>query len=300
MGLAMNDLIALVDGLRSRLDTPNGKFPLGHLGIISCGNIIRIRHVPFYEHHIVVILSGRKVMFDAGDPLIFAAGSAITVPAPGSFNLCNEPDTNGHPYYAIGIPFKNSHLERLRKVYDIDHIGQPDDIGVLNFRCNEILTASVKHYLESPNEPRMLEHRLMEILLVLVEKDARLMSYALNQENWSQKVRSILSADIAREWGLADVCRHLATSESTLRRNLQLEDTGFRELLYELRLSSALTQLLQTSAPIYQVAYDCGYRSVSRFSSNFRKRFGLPPTEFRASMDEKEQILAVTEQPAMP
>lgn len=295
----MDDLIALVDRLRSRLDTPNGKFPLRHLGLISCNNIIRIKHVPFYEHHVVVILSGRKVMFDADVPLFFAAGSAITVPAPGSFNLCNEPDANGSPYCAIGIPFKNSHLERLRKVHDIDHIGQPNDIGVLNFRCDETLTASVKQYLEVPNESRMLEHRLMEILLVLVEKDARLLSYALNQENWSQKVRSILSADLAREWGLADVCRHLATSESTLRRNLQREETGFRELLYELRLSSALSQLLQTSTPIYQIAYDCGYQSVSRFSSNFRKRFGLPPTKFRASMDEKEQILAAIEHPAM-
>ena len=53
-------------------------------------------------------------------------------------------------------------------------------------------------------------------------------------------------------------------------------------------------QLLQTSSPVYQIAYDCGYQSVSRFTSNFRKRFGLPPTAIRASMEETGHMLAVT------
>ncbi len=171
---------------------------------------------------------------------------------------------------------------------------------MLKLECDQLLTASIRHYLESPDEPRLFDHRLIEILLVLVEKDARLMSYLLNTQSWSQKVRAILSSDLAHEWELNEVCQRLATSESTLRRQLQTEGTGFRELLYELRLGTALIQLLQTSAPVYQIAYACGYQSVSRFTSNFRKRFGLPPTEFRQSAAAKEQLLAVSGHPVLP
>ncbi len=295
----MNDLIALIDSLRSSSVTPNGKFPLKHLGVISCGNMVHIRHVPFYDPCVIVVLSGRKVIFDTCGPMVCEAGSAISVPAPGSFDLRNEPDANCHRYRALVIPFRHEHLERLRKAHDIEHIGQYDHIGVLKFACGETLVAALRHYLESPDEPRIVDHRLIEILLVLVEQDARLMSYVLNQDSWSQKVRSILAADLASEWGLTEICQRLATSESALRRQLQREGTGFRELLFELRLSTALMQLLQTSTPVYQVAYDCGYQSVSRFSSNFRKRFGLPPTEFRASVDGKEHILAVSGHPAL-
>lgn len=290
----MNDLLALIDSLHPGSAAPNGKSPLTHLGLISCGNAIHIRHVPFYDPCIIVVLSGRKIVFEKSCPMICEAGSAITIPAPGSFDLRNEPDADRGRYRALVIPFKSAHLERLRKAHDIDHVEHRDHIGVLHFGYDETLGASVKHYLQSPNEPRMVDHRLIEILLVLVGKDARLMSYVLNQESWSQKVRVILSADLAREWELADVCHRLATSESTLRRQLQREATGFRELLYELRLSTALMQLLQTSRPVYQVAYECGYQSVSRFTSNFRKRFGLSPTEFRASVDEREQVMTVT------
>lgn len=296
----MNHLIALIDSLHAASMAPNGKLPWKHLGLISCGNTVHIRHVPFHEPCIILVLSGRKVIFGAHGPIACESGSAITVPAPGSFDLRNEPDANRHRYRALVIPFKHTHLERLRKAHDFAHVGQCDDIDVLNFGGDAMLHAAVKHYLESPDEPRIVDHRLIEILLVLVQKDARLMSYVLNQGNWGQKVRSILAVDLAREWQLADVCQCLLTSESTLRRQLQSEGTGFRELLYELRLSTALMQLLQTTVPVYQVAYACGYQSVSRFTSNFRKRFGLPPTEFRASVNGKEHILTDRGQVALP
>ncbi len=123
------------------------------------------------------------------------------------------------------------------------------------------------------------------------------MSYALARSNWSQRVRSILSGDLLHEWTIGEVSERLATSETTLRRKLREEGTSFREILFELRLVSGLMQLLQTSKPVYQVAFECGYQSVSRFTSNFRKRFGLSPTEFRSSVDEKGQKSPVFEQP---
>lgn len=291
----MNDLIALIDALQSEAVEPNGKSALRHLGLISCGNAVHIRHVPFYEHCIIVILCGRKVLFEEQGPVVCEAGTAITVPAPGSFDLRNEPDARSGRYRALVVPFQNQHLERLRKAHDIGHIGQSDHIDMLTFECDEMVRACLRHYLQSPDEQSVMDHRLIEILLVLVQRDDRLMSYLLNRESWSQKVRSILSADLGHDWDLAEVCRRLATSESTLRRRLQGEGTGFRELLYELRLGTALMQLLQTGSPVYQIAYACGYQSVSRFTSNFRKRFGLSPTELRASMEETGQILDVAE-----
>lgn len=290
----MNELIALIDSLHSTAATPRGKSPVKDLGLISCETTIHIRHVPFYEPCVIVVLSGRKVIYGSHGPLVCEAGSVLTVPAPHSFDMRNEPDTGRHLYRALVIPFKHEHLERLRKVHEIGHIGQADQINALRFEGDELLLAALKHYLASPSEPRLVDHRLLEILLVLVEKDPRLMSYPLNQQSWSQKVRAILSADLAHEWELHEVCQRLAISESTLRRQLQTEATGFRELLYELRLSAALIQLLQTAAPVYQIAYACGYQSVSRFTSNFRKRFGLPPTEFRQSSHGTEQLLAVS------
>jgi transcriptional regulator GlxA family with amidase domain len=48
-----------------------------------------------------------------------------------------------------------------------------------------------------------------------------------------------------------------------------------------LRLLKARNLLASSSAPVRQVALDCGYRSLSLFNSLFKKRFGLSPSEWR-------------------
>lgn len=109
--------------------------------------------------------------------------------------------------------------------------------------------------------------------------------------DWGGRVRALLSSDLAQPWDISNVCGQLAATESTLRRNLRREDTSFREILQDLRLTTALMQLLQTSYPIHRIAYDCGYQSVSRFTSNFHKRFGVPPSQVRNAVNESEHIL---------
>lgn len=285
----MNDVLALLKSLDSKSQSPNGKTPIAGFGFISCASRVHIRHVPFYTPCIILVLSGRKLI----GKIACEAGDAFTVPAPASYDLRNEPDVHSGRYRALIIPFEHDDLERLRAAHALETIRQPTSIGPLRYDGDEVLISAVKHYLTSHDNARLLKHRLLEILLILATKDRRLLAYPLAQEYWSQRVRACLATDLAYAWSIGEVCKHLATSESALRRNLQRENTGFRELLQDLRLSTALTQLLQTSLPVYRIAYDCGYQSVSRFTSNFHKRFGLPPSVLRLGMDESEQNLAV-------
>lgn len=285
----MNDILALIESLGSKSQSPNGKTPIAGFGFISCASRVHIRHAPFYTPCIILVLSGRKLI----GKMACEAGDVLTVPAPASYDLRNEPGARSGRYRALIIPFEHDDLERLRAAHAIESIRQPTSIGPLRYDGDAVLIDAVKHYLGSYDNARLLKHRLLEILLILVTKDRRLLAYPLAQENWAQRVRACLATDLAHAWSIGEVCKRLATSESALRRNLQRETTGFREVLRDLRLSTALTQLLQTSLPVYQIAYDCGYQSVSRFTSNFHKRFGLPPSALRLGMDESEQNLAV-------
>lgn len=289
----MNNIIKMVESLLSDKSAANRKSPLKNLGFVSCANTIHIKHVPFYDPCLILVLSGRKVLFEDQKPVYCEAGKIIAVPAPSSFDLRNEPDPRTKKYNAIIIPFKLDMLERLGRMHTLVHEVQRDPVGILKFDPDDTLYTSIEHYLTTLDNPKLLNHRLMEILLILVSNNTALLSYDLHRNSWSQRVRAVVAADLAQVWEISEVCSRLATTESTLRRNLKREDTSFRELLSELRLSSALMQLLQTTLPVYRVAYDCGYQSVSRFTSNFRKRFGVPPTQFRTSLSESERTLAV-------
>ena len=289
----MADLLRLVESLQQQPVAANGKSPLAELGFIACAQTVTIKHVPFFEPCLLLILAGRKSLFDAGAALHAEAGELFAVPGPSSFDMRNEPDVRSRKYRALVIPFSYEHLQDVRTMHTL--AAAPHAGGPLKFARDAVRDDAIAHYLHSLDDKRLRVHRLLEILLILATGDPRLLALAQAQAAWSQRVRSLIATDLARTWDIADVCKQLATSESSLRRHLKREHTGFRELLNELRLSSALTQLLQTSQPIYQVAYDCGYQSVSRFSNNFHKRFGLPPRDLREAVTGSEQNLALSE-----
>lgn len=287
----LKQIVQIVESLVPGGDGANQKRALQDLGFISCANAVHLKHVPFYDPCLILVLSGRKLLFQDQHAISCEKGCVVTVPAPCSIDLRNEPDSDGKRYAALLIPFKVEHIERLTRSHNLLYEVKREGAGILKFEPDETLYASIHHYLTTVGNSRLLSHRLMEILLLLATKNPALLSYSLHRESWSQRVRAVLATDLARSWDLPDVCGRLATTESTLRRNLKRENASFRGLLQELRLTTALMQLLQTSLPIYRIAYDCGYQSVSRFISNFRQRFGVPPKQFRDSMSESERIL---------
>lgn len=287
----MNEIAKTIETILAGAGAANRKSPLKDLGFLSCASTVHIKHAPFYDPCLILVLSGSKTLFKDGKAVRCTAGNLLAVPGPSSFDLRNEPDLKTKKYTALLIPFKVELMDRLARSHNLVHEVRREPLEVIGYELDETLHESIRHYLTTLGNAKLLNHRLMEILLILATRNPALLSFGLHRVQWGGRVRAVLSADLARTWALADVCKRLATTESTLRRNLKREGMNFREVLYDLRLASALTQLLQTSLPIYRIAYDCGYQSVSRFTSNFHKRFGVPPKQFRAKASESEQSL---------
>lgn len=245
-----------------------------------------IRHVPFSAPCLILVLAGRKVIYTPAGPIVADAGELLAVPGPAAYDLRNETDPEQGTYRALVVPFEQNQLRRLREMHNLPAPdGQPG--ALLHYAADRDLLEAVQRYLSAGGRDRLRSHRLLELLLLLAESDPRLLGFSLVATEWRRKVQALLAGDLAREWELAEVCRHLAVGESTLRRHLRAEDTSFRDLLREARLGTALMRLQQSDHPVQRVAYDCGYRSVSRFTANFRQRFGLTPTELRAGLTEK-------------
>jgi len=279
----MHSLLARITSL-SLAATAEGKVPLHGLGLYACSRQLDIRHVPFDAPCLILVLAGRKLIYTPEGMLTAGAGEMLAVPGPAGFDLRNEPDVLQGKYRALVIPFDTTHLARLHALHG-DLSAPTSPARVLRYSGGELLEA-VGRYLAAPHRPRLVDHRLLEILLLLVEQDARLLAFRLAGPHWCGRVRALLATDLARAWDMPQVCHRLAVGESTLRRHLHAEGSHFRELLREVRLGAALYRLQQTAQPVQRIALDCGYLSVSRFTANFRERFGLTPTELRVAMSE--------------
>jgi AraC-like DNA-binding protein len=98
------------------------------------------------------------------------------------------------------------------------------------------------------------------------------------------RVRSLLSTDFAKRPSFAAVGKLLNTTPRTLRRQLRLQNTSFRELSDELRAHVALRYLRETTMTMEDIAFALGFSDSANFRHAFRRWTGKPPHEFRREM----------------
>ncbi|MFI8415756.1 helix-turn-helix transcriptional regulator [Serratia sp. NPDC078593] len=127
--------------------------------------------------------------------------------------------------------------------------------------------------------PSIVRHKVQEILLWLAQFGIRLVHNEV--KDLTQRVRRCLATDPYKIWTAAEVAESLMMSEVMLRRRLSVEHTSLRNLMIDVRMSSALALLQATDWPISAIAQHVGYESASRFAERFRKRFGFAPTAIR-------------------
>jgi AraC-like DNA-binding protein len=96
--------------------------------------------------------------------------------------------------------------------------------------------------------------------------------------------RVVIARHYRQPLTLARVARALASSPRQIQRAFeQFGPSSFSEQLMERRLTVAAEMLLdQRSIPVADVARLVGYRQGSHFARAFRRRYGVPPAEFRS------------------
>lgn len=95
---------------------------------------------------------------------------------------------------------------------------------------------------------------------------------------------AIMEREYARDLELDEVARRVATSRRQLQRAFaESGHTSFRTLLGEIRMRRARELLAEGETPVRDVARSVGYRQPAQFAKAFRRRFGAPPSSFRAS-----------------
>ena len=95
------------------------------------------------------------------------------------------------------------------------------------------------------------------------------------------KIRAILLPDLARRLTLAAVAKQMRTTPRTLRRQLQSQNTSFRQLANELRIQVALRYLRETRMTTQDIAFALGFSDAANFRHAFRRWTRKTPNEFR-------------------
>ena len=93
---------------------------------------------------------------------------------------------------------------------------------------------------------------------------------------------SLMEANLEEPMSLDELSRHVGLSRRQLERLFQKHVRSVPTRYYlELRLARARQLLLQTTRPIVDIAFACGFVSAPHFSKCYRDRYGVPPREER-------------------
>ncbi len=289
-----SSLVRLRQHILNLLVSESRHIPLSGLGLFHARCAQALRAVPIHQPTVVLILGGHKELV-AGERLIHAtSGDLLLLPASHELSFANHPAPNA-PYLAVMVSFLPAAVERFSQTYGAS-LQVWDQPPIWHGQVSEAVLLAFTQWVElacgTSLSAELLLHRQIELLLLLTQAGLVGNLLLARQSSWRQRVSALLALAPAHPWEAAEVARRLGVGESSLRRHLRGEESGFRGLLEEVRLVAGLGLLQETFWPIARVAAEVGYDSHSRFSERFRRRFGVTPSELRRTRwsDDGEQM----------
>ncbi len=233
---------------------------------------------------LLMVLEGLKTIVWAGRTFTYGPGMAFILPEGAYVDVVNEPDSRTGVYRAVFLGFAAPLLDEARRRWS--NLAAGTRTRDPTVRLTPALYSAILHATEAlsvPDQisPRLLEHRLLEVLLNLAECGATPMRPDLRTCSMTDAVRAVVREAPARAWTVAEVAARLNTSDPTLRRNLRQEGAGFRTILVEERMRAARLMLMEGQVSIAEAAVSGGYASLSHFTKRFRAMYGQTPSDLR-------------------
>jgi AraC-like DNA-binding protein len=137
------------------------------------------------------------------------------------------------------------------------------------------------------NMPQLERHLrlhklLLEIMIELIS-ESTLGQCAESEAALWWKVEAVVRHDLSQPFRIATICEMFHKSERSLFRACN-KATGMPPIrrIRQIRLSYARGLLTHSGLTVSEVAYRVGYKRVQEFSRDYKKQFGIPPSQAKS------------------
>jgi len=235
---------------------------------------------------LVIVIEGRKELYWGGSRYLYYPGEAFVLPAGCCASVVNEPDQTSGFYRALFIRFPRELIieaARLwpqlakRPLVTIPSVKIDFTLCSAIIHCGEVLSRALS------SSRRVVDHRVLEVLLLLAEQGALPLASKYFDGSVSDKIRLLVRSRPAFRWNAVAIAAELTMSQATLHRRLRQEGKALITVLREERMMIAREILTEGKADIAEAIAAAGYVSRSHFARSFRKAFGSAPSDFRSS-----------------
>ena len=151
------------------------------------------------------------------------------------------------------------------------YVIKPFDVRMLKFRIVSLIENRIavrKRYQEKVNVGESLEDKEEPVVTI--------------DSKFLDKLDDLVMANISNhEYGVQNICLDMGMSRPVLYRKLKaLTDFSPKEYIQNKRLLLAKQLLERSEEPIGVIAYESGYSDPKYFSTAFKKKYGVSPSEY--------------------
>ncbi|HGY1166976.1 TPA: helix-turn-helix transcriptional regulator [Citrobacter braakii] len=247
---------------------------------VNSSQLHRLHRVKLFSAAICHITHGSKVIIQDDNRLVAGTGELLIIPADSCLEIINQPAQGA--FRSDLLLLSPEIITRFKSSYVQDY--PPAKLRSLCTPMSHSLAfmwASLLDAVRQGLPVKLQEHQAMGLLLALLHEGAAGPLLIERSFKLAEQVRQLIMLSPAKLWTADEIAGRLAMGTSTLRRRLQQESQSYRQIVEEVRMSYALSQLQSTKLPIGEIAIRCGYMSGSRFTARFRQHYGCLPKQVR-------------------
>lgn len=267
------------------------------------GVVLQILRQTTPERISILVSHGEALLFCIGGKLRFVSDGKCATLNPGCFCLLSEEDRR----QGLLPELPQGHFEGFALQVEADAadawgkcslgIFGPDFSAVLtrirNFGCGIALSAGIRgehvfrELYEAAEEDELVIPRLkLTELFLSLEKAPILPETEVylprGQEKLIRHLRDHIVSNELHYSSLQELASEHGVSVSYLQKSFkQVYGLPIYQYLKAYRLEKAAAALQNTKRSVTKIALDSGYTNAAKFSEAFRKRYGLPPSEYR-------------------
>jgi AraC-like DNA-binding protein len=190
----------------------------------------------------------------------------------------------------LGVFLFPSHVEDILS-FDLSASKQQVNYNIKQLQIDRLLNSyrdSVNILIDNPElaDEVMIETKLKEFVL-LISKSQNMSPIdfmaAMFKTN-STEFKATINNNLYSNLSVAEFARLCGMSTSSFKRKFAKEYVDSpKKYFAKMKLIKAANHLSDRSKRISDIAYDCGYETISTFNRTFKSHYGVSPSDYRLS-----------------
>ncbi|RYG51746.1 MAG: AraC family transcriptional regulator, partial [Chitinophagaceae bacterium] len=249
-------------------------FSIGYYLFSATKDVQLFLHEHSLHWRLEMVLEGELITGSPGDPVLLKAGE---------YRMVHDATAHGYILNTRHCKYFSASLHLLREEMELPFVGSPDKLRIPR-SMHDLVEEILQNRFQENLLPFYYENCVRELFFLHAARMAPVAADSLTDAELVAvyEAERIIRENLHQHFSIQELARKTGTNEYKLKKDFRaVFEVGLFGRLVQLRMQHAKLLLETTSMPVTDVAEQAGYETLAGFITAFKRRYGLPPREWR-------------------